>query len=316
MAWTPAIVELIEELAPDVIVRETSFWASWLAGEITGVPVATFSFTPVVSGSTLDLVSGNRFADALARFGCPADPDLTSMTRWLTLLGFPPSWIGSERVLEPTTHLVQPPEPEEIDDGRVAALIADLPDRPTVYVTLGTTFNATPGAFAMVLAGLHELDVNVIATTGRSLDPASLGPQPAHIRLAEFIPQRLLLPHCDAVVAHGGYGSLMGALQHGLPVVSVPLAAADNISKASRLAELGAGIAVHEDARSSRAITDAVSAVLHDGNYRAAARALADEIAALPSPADVVGLLEQLGSTRAPVESRGPDRRPSAQGDG
>ena len=197
---------------------------------------------------------------------------------------------------------MQPPEPTEVDDGRAAALLAGLPDRPTVYVTLGTTFNQTPGAFAMVLAGMHELDINVIATTGRSLDPASLGPQPPNVRLARFIPQRLLLPHCDAVVAHGGYGSLMGALQHGLPVVSLPLAAADNISKATRLAELGAGIAVHEEARSSRAITHAVSTVLQDGSYKAAARALADEIAALASPAATVRLLERLGETRAPVE--------------
>jgi UDP:flavonoid glycosyltransferase YjiC (YdhE family) len=95
----------------------------------------------------------------------------------------------------------------------------------------------------------------------------------------------------------------MGALKHGLPVVSVPLAASDNVTNASRLEQLGAGLAVHQDARSPSAITNAVRAVLDDGRYRDAAKALADEIAALPSPKDAARLLEQLGETRAPVES-------------
>ena len=95
----------------------------------------------------------------------------------------------------------------------------------------------------------------------------------------------------------------MGALKHGLPVVSVPSAASDNVTNASRLEQLGAGLAVHEDARSPVAITDAVRSVLDDRRFRVAAKALAEESTALPSPKDVARLLEQLGETHAPVES-------------
>ena len=302
-AWLPAMTGLIEELRPEVIIRETTFWASWLAGDLTGTPVATFYFHAPTPVSRLNAITGGKFSAARVRAGLPEDPELSSMEHWLTLVGLPASWIGSDQTLRATTHLIQPPEPEATDDGSLDALFDGLPDRPTVYVTLGTTFNAEPGVFEMVLEGLHDVDANVIATTGRSIDPASLGQQPEHVRLTRYVPQGALLLRRDAVVAHGGYGSLMGALKHGLPVVSVPLAASDNVTNASRLEQLGAGLAVHEDARSPGAITDAVRSVLDDGGYRVAAKALAEEIAALPSPRDAARLLEQLGQTRAPVET-------------
>jgi MGT family glycosyltransferase len=298
-AWLLTLVGLIDDVQPDAIVRETTFWGSWLAGELTGTPVATFTFHPPAQASRLDALTGGEFAAARVRAGLPDDPELSSMDRCLTLVGLPASWIGSDFTSSPTTHLIQPPEPETTDDGSVDGLFAGLPEQPTVYVTLGTTFNGEPGVFEMVLEGMRDVDANVIATTGRSIDPASFGPQPEQVRLARYVPQGALLARCDAVVAHGGYGSLMGALKQGLPVVSVPLAAPDNVGNASRLEQLGAGLAVHEHARSSRAVTEAVRAVLTDGRYRVAAQTLADEIAALPSATEVAPLLNQLAQTRA-----------------
>ena len=301
-ACLPTLLGLIEELRPDAIIRESTFWGSWLAGELTGTPVAAFNFHRPALASALDAFTGGEFSAARVRAGLPDDPELSSMDRCMTLVGLPASWIGSDLTLSPNTHLIQPPEPETTDDGSVDELVAGLPDQPTVYVTLGTTFNGEPGVFEMVLEGLRDVDANVIATTGGAIDPTSFGPQPVHVRLARYIPQGALLARCNAVVAHGGYGSLMGALKHGLPVVSVPLAAPDNAGNASRLEQLGAGVAVHEHARSPRAVTEAVRAVLTDGRYRVAAQGLADEIAALPSPTEVATLVKQLVETSARVK--------------
>ncbi|MGH3451936.1 MAG: glycosyltransferase [Haloechinothrix sp.] len=35
----------------------------------------------------------------------------------------------------------------------------------------------------------------------------------------------MVLPRCDAAVSHGGSGSVMGALAHGLPQVLFPMGA-------------------------------------------------------------------------------------------
>ena len=57
--------------------------------------------------------------------------------------------------------------------------------------------------------------------------------------------------------------------------MSVPLAAAGNRRNAAKLEQLGAGIAIHEDSRSPRAIGDAVTEVLTNSAYRDAAARLA-----------------------------------------
>jgi UDP:flavonoid glycosyltransferase YjiC (YdhE family) len=45
------------------------------------------------------------------------------------------------------------------------------------------------------------------------------------VHIERYIPQSLLLPHCDLMVMHGGSNSLLAALDSGLPLVVVPLIA-------------------------------------------------------------------------------------------
>lgn len=292
------LVELAGDEQPDVLIRETTGWGAWLAGELLNVPVAMFDYTPMPAG-LMAKVAGDLFQAARARLGLPPEDTLASLDRWLTILGAPPGWFASE-CFRPTTHLLQPPD-DQSEGGSLPDWFASLPDRATVYVTLGTVFNQTPGVFEMVLDAIEDLDANVIVTTGRTIDPASFGQLPDHVHVEQFIPQGLLLQHCDAVIAHGGYGSLMGALRHGLPVVSIPLAAGDNHANATRLVQLGAGTAVPETERSAEKIRAAAHAVLHEPSYRAAAERIADGIAALPPFTDAVQLIQRLASERRPV---------------
>ena len=127
------------------------------------------------------------------------------------------------------------------------ALLPWLPPssgRPTVYFTLGTVFNTESGdLFTRVLSGLRELPIEVVVTVGRDVDPAGFGPQPGHIHIERYIPQAALLPHCDLVINHGGSGSVIGALAHGLPLVVIPMGA-DQSLNATRCAQLGVGVAL------------------------------------------------------------------------
>ena len=295
-AVTPALLDIIETYQPDVICREQSFFAGWLAAVVADLPVATFAFFPAPPASRSPIA--DRCMRALRNMG--ADADLDSLDEWLTIYPLPPSWLGDIAVT-PTSHFVQPADPShDVDDGTAAALLAGLPDRPTVYLTLGTVFADTPGLFQTVLDGVGSLDVNVIATTGTRFDAGTVR-VPSNTRIASFVPQSLLLPHCDAVVAHGGYGSLMGALRAGLPVVSVPIAAADNVPNAVRLELLGAGRAVIDPERRAADVTAALAEILREPSYRTRAQDIADEIAALPPPTHAATLLDRLASTLAPV---------------
>ena len=124
---------------------------------------------------------------------------------------------------------------------RLPDRIRDLPYLHTIYLTLGTAFNA-PAAWRVALAGVRHLPVNVIATVGPNVDPAVFGPQPAHVVLERYLPQALVLPRVDAVVSHGGSGTTLGALAEGKPMVMLPMAAGQFVERRSgRPCRRGAG---------------------------------------------------------------------------
>ena len=166
--------------------------------------------------------------------------------------------------------------------------VAPAASGDAVYVTLGTVFNAESGdLFPRVLAGVRELGAPVVATVGHQLDPAELGPQPAHVRVERWLDQATVLPGCRAVVSHGGSGSVLGALVHGLPSVLLPIGA-DQPATAARCAQLGAAIVLDPVTATPDDVAAALQRVLADPSYRRAAESLRDEILALPSAAEAL----------------------------
>lgn len=176
-------------------------------------------------------------------------------------------------------------------------------DRPTVYVSLGSVFNSVyPKTFETILDGLRGKNLNVIVTTGPGVAADAFGEQPTNVYMKQFVPQELILPHVDLCINHGGFGSVMGALSHGVPLVVFPLSA-DQPIISGIIAAHGASVALpHEveriDAEGAigclpRRITSAhvsrlVDEALGNPRYREAARAIAREIAALDGIDSVV----------------------------
>jgi MGT family glycosyltransferase len=168
------------------------------------------------------------------------------------------------------------------------------PDRPVIYVTLGTEFAVEAGdVFDRLLAGLGQLPAEVVATVGREREPAELGPQSGHVHVEQWLPQWLLLPHTDLVVSHGGSGTVTASLAYGLPQLVVPMGA-DQLHNAARVGELGIGRTLPAVRATPAQIRDAAAAVLADPDTRAAADRMRREYAALPDAASTVPLLERL----------------------
>jgi UDP-glucoronosyl and UDP-glucosyl transferase len=212
-----------------------------------------------------------------------------------------PGFIPHELRAALRAHLVLSPFPSSLRDPGPAdcfrttvGAVERAAGPPTVYFTLGTVFNLESGdLFARVLAGLRELDVDVVATVGRQIDPAELGPQPPRVHVERYLPHSDVLPRCDAVVSHGGSGTVLGALAHGLPSVLLPMGA-DQPWNAARCEELGVAVVLDAMQATPADVRKAVSTVLDDPSYRAAAERVRDEIRALPGPEHAVRLLERL----------------------
>jgi UDP:flavonoid glycosyltransferase YjiC (YdhE family) len=98
----------------------------------------------------------------------------------------------------------------------------------------------------------------------------------------------------DRFVHHGGGGTALAAMVCGVPQLILP-----NMPKligpARRLAAYGAARTLETgDAPDAQAMLDGAGELLNNPGYRQRAGALAEEIAAMPTPNEVVGLIEKL----------------------
>jgi UDP:flavonoid glycosyltransferase YjiC (YdhE family) len=188
------------------------------------------------------------------------------------------------------------PDPGRIGPGeRLPRQFLELPEWPLVYVTLGTVYN-DPDLVRSMLDAVQDLPISIAITTGPGTDPSVLGPRPANVAAASFVPQALLLPLASAVVSHTGSGTMLGALASGLPQVCLPRGA-DQFANAERIQAVGAGIRLLPDEVTPKRLRAALSSVLHDPAYTGAAAAMKAEIAAMPSAADVLADLVGLASS-------------------
>jgi len=296
----PLAMALCGDWRPDVLVCDETDFGAVVAAERSGIPYATVLV--IASGSFVrSEVVGEALNELRAAHGLAPDPELEMLSRYLVLSPFPMSYRDPAHPLPPTAHPFAPPIGSRADPPPAWSCVRE--GAPTVYFTLGTVFNVESGdLLARGLAGLREMPINLVATVGHQIDPAELGRQPAHVHLERYLPQSSVLPYCDLVVSHGGSGSVIGALAHGLPCVLVPVGA-DQPLNAERCAKLGVARVLDAVEATPEAFREAAAGVLDDAAYRRSAERLGREISALPDVARAVQLLERLAVERSPLYS-------------
>jgi len=299
----PDLVDLCRSWSPDLIVRAAAEYAGCVAAEVVGIPHASVRTGSEPSSYELRQFVAVPLAKLRELNGLPPDPDTAMPFRYLHLACEPPGFVRPGDAVAPTAHLLRPVD-LEAGAGELPASAADLLDgRPTVYATLGTIFGRLPSGratFGAILEALRDEAVNLIVTVGRGNDPAQFGPQPGHVHIAEYIPQGALLARCAAVINQGGFGTITGTLNAGLPMVVIPIGA-DQPYNAACCAALGVGRVIGPEERTPGAIREAVRAVLSEPSYRANAERIRDEMAALPGPEYAVALLERLAAEKQPL---------------
>jgi UDP:flavonoid glycosyltransferase YjiC (YdhE family) len=297
---SPGLLRLCEIGQPDLLIWEETDLAGGLVAERLGILHARV--LEIAEGSFLGPgVLAEPLRALRAEQGLPPDPELVMLSRYLVLSPAPPSFRSPACPLPATAHAIRPGGSGAPSEADLPEWVARLPTVPTVYLTLGTVFPLESGdLFARVIAGVRELPVNLIVTVGDDFEPAELGPQPANVHLERRIPQHALLPRCDIVVSHGGSGSVIGALAHGLPLVVIPMGA-DQPLNAARCEALGVGRVLDALTATPASVRGAVRAVLAEPSFRSAARAIQEETAGLPEPSHAVGLLERLAVEQRPA---------------
>jgi hypothetical protein len=279
--------EAVEHWEPHLLVHDTADLAAPIAAADAGIACVNHGFG-IVPATAVIAAAARETGRLWTELGLVPEA-LGGAFRGTYVDLAPPSLAGGTaapaRRVEPLRPIpVAPPV-----DETPPAWLDELPERPTVAVTLGTVWNA-PAVFRLLLDALEPLDVNVVATVGRNVDPEALGPHPPNARVERYVSQALLLPRVHAVVSHGGSGSMLATLAHGLPMLLVPLGA-DQFDNAERCVEAGLARRLLPDQLDVDSARAAVAAMLEDDDARERAGRAAAEIAEMPGPADVANRL-------------------------
>ncbi|MDH3250485.1 MAG: hypothetical protein OEQ47_16065 [Acidimicrobiia bacterium] len=105
-------------------------------------------------------------------------------------------------------------------------------------------------------------------------------------------PHRPLLEEASVVVTHAGHGTTLKALASGVPMVCVPMGR-DQADTAVRVVHAGAGVRLSPKSSAAQ-IAAAVTTVLDQTRFAAAAATMARTIAHEQSSVDVVAEIESL----------------------
>jgi MGT family glycosyltransferase len=308
-AALPELRRLVRSWRPDLIVRESWEYASTIVASLFDLPIARVALGTV----EMEELSIRLAAPAVSRLresvGLEPDAsgDLMHGTPFLSVL---PRALEDPAIPEPgITHRF---------GQAIAADTAPLPSwwppehdgDPLVYLTFGSVTAGEhmpffPALYRAAIDALADLPIRMLLTIGEPRDLSALGPVPANVHVEHWVDQERALASAAVAVTHGGHGTTVGALRHGVPQVVLPLFSVDQWANATAVARAGAGVAVgsedpdrllfHTPGPPELAeVADAVRALLGNSDHRRAALALAADMQALLPVDAAVELLSEV----------------------
>ncbi|GAA1952055.1 macrolide family glycosyltransferase [Amycolatopsis minnesotensis] len=165
-------------------------------------------------------------------------------------------------------------------------------DGPLALISLGTTFNHNADFFRDCARAFTGLPWEVVITLGDKVDPAELGELPPNVRAHRFVPHAPVLAEADVFVCHAGVGSMMEALDLGVPLVLVPPEVTEHRLNAKRAVELGLGRMLAPADATPDALRDAVLSVAADPAVRTAVTGIRADFAAAGGPVKAAEVIE------------------------
>lgn len=292
----PAVDKVVQDYQPDVVVADGLALAGAIVAQRHNLPWATLSGTLELSQSLrsipqLDAWVMRQRAAVWASAGLPGQEVRYSPS---LVLGFVSRSLMTGVTLPSQVRLVGPALAERPCAPDFPWDWLD-PARRHVLVTVGTLAGelaaSSPSFCSRAMQALAPLGdrLQVIMIT----PPGSIDDPPGHILAVERVPMLALMPRLDAVVCHGGLNTVGEALAHGVPLVAAPIRW-DQPFNAGQVAAAGAGIRVSFGRVTPDKLRTAVTAVLDDPAYRAAAARLRHSFAEAGGRHRAADLLEGL----------------------
>jgi UDP:flavonoid glycosyltransferase YjiC (YdhE family) len=173
------------------------------------------------------------------------------------------------------------------------------PDKPRICLTLGTVLprlriDWTVDATVTLLRELATDEVELLVAVDDWIT-AGWPVLPSAVRHVGWLPLSQVFDGCDAVIHHGGHGTTLTALRAGCPQLVLPQFD-DQHDNAAAVAQAGAGITLSSTDITPRTVAMCCADLLGETRFERAAAQAAAEIAAQPSPTDMLDVLEKLAA--------------------
>lgn len=283
------LLALVDTWRPHVVVHEEGEYAAPMVAAMRGLPCVTHSWSSPARTGPDRTALDKPLAEVWASFGAPGPPTQAGSLYLDACPGlFQHADVDS---LAPRVLPIQPSAfdgpPEPLPDW-----LLRLP-RPAVFVTLGTvTTFCLPERLQLLADAAAQTAAAVVVATG---------PHPAevittasdNVRVVQYLPQSLVLPRVDAVLSHGGAGTTLGALLHGLPQLVLPGPARSQQHAATSVVAAGLGLRLDWTDAGPDRLRSAVREVLIGVDVRRQAAAARQELAGRPDPDAVIGRLQR-----------------------
>ena len=282
--------DAIEEIRPGVVVVDCMLPGALAASRATGTPTVSLVHFLYGSARRLMLETGSGWTT-----------DLRTLAATYRMLGLAPfedsiaAWEAPDLVLVTAPHWV------DVDAGAPDHVVhaGPLGVRPrrasrrerALLSFSSTVMDGQPELIERICAAVDELGLPATLTLGAAVarDAVTV---PGTIEVLPVADHDRLMTECSIVICHGGLGTVLRALAHGVPMVVLPLGR-DQIGNARRVEDLGVGIAPDP-----AHVGDAVRTVLGDPSFHAAAARAAERIASAEPDRTAAEAIERIAGRR------------------
>ncbi|MFN8112388.1 MAG: glycosyltransferase [Solirubrobacterales bacterium] len=293
-----AMMPLLEEVRPDVLVSDILTLAPSLAAELAGVPRATLiphlypvhdpgmPFFGMGMAPPRTAVGRRVWRAALPVLETGLRIGQRELNETRRRIGLPPQQrfhggISERLAIVGTFPQLEYPRAWPVETVVTGPLEFELPhpdvelpegDGPLVLVANSTAQDPDCDLIRRAFEGLADEPVRVVATTNghRPETPIDV---PSNGLLHDWLSYSQVMAAADVVACHGGHGTLARALALGRPLLVSP-SIGDMAENAERVAWAGAGLTVPGRLRGAATIRWAARALLEDGRYRRQAEAI------------------------------------------
>ncbi|MGP5292541.1 glycosyltransferase [Brachybacterium tyrofermentans] len=293
------IAELHRRDPVDAIISEGTCVGPSLAHEMLDIPYMTMSQAPMGLGipravrfamdHTINAVFTKMHNRARRSMGLGA----------AKRSGMEGTWSSASIVAQGTTSLEQPRKPlasyvRFIGDAAAGTRTTDphpqwidlLPaDKPIVHVSEGSLGRSNFPLLTRTIEAIRPLDCHLVVGGIPETD------LPKSVTAVDWVPQDLLFPRTALYVTNGGYGGVLAALGHGVPVLVVP-GAQDKPLAAGNVARSGAGIQLKPRNATINRLTQSIESSLGNESLKRRAKEVAEEMAQAGGARRVVNVME------------------------